>query len=58
VADKIKCTEPGCDAEVPNHAWGKIKAAGWFFQKNDDAWCPNHRPEWYNEWRKKQKKKE
>jgi hypothetical protein len=50
----VHCSADGCDATVPDHYWGKVKAAGWFFQRNGDAWCPEHVPEWVAEWRSRQ----
>lgn len=50
VGDKIQCN--GCDTQIPNHRWGKIKAEGWLFRKDGTAWCPDHLPEWVVEWRK------
>lgn len=42
-----------CDRTVPGHRWGKIKAQdqGWFFAKDGAAFCPEHVPEWVEEWR-------
>lgn len=51
-----KCAEEGCEEQLPNHAWGRIKAEGWFQQKNGDIWCPAHVPEWVEKWRKGKKK--
>jgi len=50
--DAIECSEVGCPHVAPNHRWGKIRAAeqGWFFMKGGSAWCPIHRPEWYEAW--------
>ena len=50
----VRCAEPGCEATVKDHAWGKIKADGWFFTKTGEAWCPDHNPEWVAEWRARQ----
>lgn len=43
--------DPDCEAKIKNHAWGKIKAEGWFFSKAkgeipEKAYCPDHLPEW------------
>lgn len=46
-----QCDAEGCKARVRDHAWGVIKADGWFFQKNGDSWCPDHIPDWYWEWK-------
>lgn len=37
--------------------WDIIKAgeAGWFFQKDGTTWCPEHTPEWVEEWRARQR---
>ena len=47
----VSCSQADCDATVKNHRWGKIKAEGWFFQRDGQAWCPTHVPEWVAEWR-------
>jgi len=49
----VRCSEPGCLHNVSNHYWGKVAAndAGWFFQRTGEAWCPEHVPEWVEEWR-------
>lgn len=49
----MECSDPGCDAKVKSHAWGRIKAEGWFFQKDGAAYCPLHVPSWVEAWRKK-----
>jgi hypothetical protein len=43
---------------VPNHKHGTIDAhqRGWFLQRNGDAWCPDHIPDWVVEWRSKKSK--
>ena len=46
------CEEEGCEAKIKNHSWGKIKAAGWFFLKDGQSWCPEHIPPWVGKWRK------
>lgn len=53
------CSKPGCDATFKDHHWGakKAQADGWFLQKNDDKWCPEHNPPWVAEWRAKQARK-
>lgn len=47
------CTFPNCTNTYMPHTWGKRKASneGWFFQRNGDAWCPEHTPEWVESWR-------
>lgn len=50
------CLHPGCPATGSGSRWGKIKASseGWFFPRDQDGgWCPSHRPEWVERWRKK-----
>lgn len=50
----IACTHEGCTAGgFKDHYWGRVRAhdAGWFIQKNGDTWCPEHIPEWVEEWR-------
>jgi len=49
----VRCDHPGCEAKIKNHAWGKIRAEGWFFQRNGKAYCPDHLPEWVDKWRGK-----
>lgn len=47
-----------CEAKIKNHAWGRIKAEGWFFSRDPDrAYCPNHIPSWVAEWRARKKEK-
>jgi hypothetical protein len=45
----------GCDATVPAHRWGMVRAGsdGWFFQKDGRAYCPKHVPDWVTAWREK-----
>lgn len=40
------CENPGCDASVRGHRWAQVRAhaAGWYFQKDGRAFCPDHRP--------------
>ena len=52
-ASRIYCIDLGCTESVANHRWGQIKADGWFFKKNGDAWCSKHIPDWVKEWRSK-----
>lgn len=47
----LHCSREGCDKTVRAHAWGKIKAEDWFFQKDGHQWCPAHHPEWVASWR-------
>lgn len=47
------CADPGCEAEIKDHAWGRIKADGWFQQRNGDVWCPDHIPDWVEAWRRR-----
>ena len=54
--DFIVCDQTGCDEKIKNHKWGQIKAVDWFFQKNGQAWCPAHVPDWYASWGKRKKK--
>jgi hypothetical protein len=54
------CDADGCEATVPGHKFGHIKAQqeqGWFFERNGNAWCPKHHPAWVEGWRKKQAEK-
>lgn len=44
--------DPNCEQKIKNHAWGKIKAEGWFMMKDDKSYCPNHIPDWVKKWRK------
>jgi len=49
------CAHEGCEAFYKDHYWGGIEATGkgWFVQKDDTAWCPDHTPDWVAEWRAK-----
>lgn len=50
----VHCVGPDCTEKVADHRWGKTKAVGWFFSREDDkAYCPAHVPEWVEAWRKK-----
>ena len=51
-----KCSGPGCPKTYTPHEWGSKAAqrAGWFLQRNGDAWCPDHHPEWVAAWRARQ----
>lgn len=52
---KDACRKTGCSRDYfPDH-WGKKEAArkGWFLQRNGDAWCPDHIPDWVVEWRQR-----
>lgn len=50
--DAIGCVEPGCDEQIKDHRWGKTKASGWFFSRdNTQAFCPEHVPDWVAGWR-------
>lgn len=53
---RTECQQEGCTESLPNHAWGRIKADGWFQMKNGQIWCPKHRPEWYASWRRGKKR--
>lgn len=55
----MKCKK--CSRKVPaskntgrTSKWNIMQAgkAGWFFQRNGDAYCPEHVPEWVEEWRR------
>jgi len=53
----VICDEDGCEEKIKNHAWGHIKAEGWFFGRDGEtAWCPNHIPDWVSAWRAKKAK--
>lgn len=49
------CSHPGCTQAVLNHRWAHLRAQtdGWFFQRNNTAWCPDHVPDWVPAWRAK-----
>ncbi len=57
--EDIHCSIPECTNTIKDHAWGHIKAEGWFFprDKTQPVFCPVHLPEWVEEWRAKQKEK-
>lgn len=58
-ANETKCKENECTNTFHSSRWGNQHAQnrGWFLQRNGDAWCPDHIPEWVAEWRAKQKAK-
>lgn len=60
MSDRIECRVEDCIEAVDNSRWPKIRAhdLGWFFQKDDTAWCPEHNPPWVAGWRKKQRTEE
>lgn len=47
----VQCDHQDCEATHPNHAWGRIRAEGWFHQKDGQAYCPEHVPAWVEAWR-------
>ena len=51
-----ECAEPGCTETFKDHRWGhgKAQGQGWFLQRDDTAWCPQHNPDWVAAWRLKQ----
>ena len=50
----ISCSHGGCDQQRPDHQWGsRGKYSGWFVQKDGTSWCPDHVPDWVEEWRAK-----
>jgi hypothetical protein len=51
------CKHDGCKRTCVNNYHENIRSGeeGWFFQRNGDAWCPDHNPEWVIEWRAKKK---
>lgn len=51
MAELISCSDRSCEATIKNHRWGKIKADGWLFLKNGEAFCPLHIPSWYKQWK-------
>lgn len=55
---KAACKEPQCENDYFPDRWGKIEARnkGWFLQRNGAAWCPEHIPDWVEEWRKSKEK--
>lgn len=50
-----KCSKEECSKTFTPHLWGTREAqrAGWFLQRNGDAWCPEHNPDWVAAWRAK-----
>ena len=50
-----KCSHQGCDRFLKNHAWSRIRAEGWFQQKDGTLWCPDHWPAWVEKWRSEKK---
>lgn len=55
---KTECAKEGCKNAYTPHRWGSTKAhgKGWFQQKDGTVWCPEHTPEWVEEWRARKKK--
>lgn len=51
--DYITCSHPECKNYIKSYAWAKIKADGWFMQKDGTNYCPEHVPEWVHSWRKR-----
>lgn len=49
-ADYISCEEPLCAQQIKNNKFTKIRS-GWFFTKDDKAYCPKHIPKWVKKWR-------
>lgn len=47
-----QCSAEECTKTIKNHAWARIKS-DWFQQKDGKVWCPEHTPEWVDEWRSK-----
>lgn len=59
VMGRQRCSHDGCENSFAPHKWGNMEAQrlGWFLQRNGDAWCPDHIPDWVAEWRKKKEEK-
>lgn len=53
MSKNLVCEEETCETFIKDHAWGKIKAEGWFIKKDNTVWCPEHIPEWVADWRKR-----
>ena len=53
MTERMKCAE--CEASIPDHAWGRIKASDWFFSKDGKSYCPAHVPEWVEAWRERKR---
>lgn len=52
--DDFKCDK--CEARIKNHYWGKVKAEGWFFSRDNKVIrCPEHVPSWYHKWTSRRK---
>jgi hypothetical protein len=54
-----KCSKEECQKSYIRDHWGTKQAnrEGWFLQRNGDAWCPDHNPDWVAEWRAKRAEK-
>lgn len=50
-AEETQCSADECERSFKNHRWGRIKAQGWFQQKDGRNWCPDHLPPWVEAWR-------
>lgn len=55
----VKCAGDDCPNETETDHWTskKRQREGWFFQRNGDVWCPDHTPEWVEEWRARRAEK-
>lgn len=53
-----QCSHEVCTDSYTPHHWGakRAQSLGWFLQKNGDAWCPKHIPDWVVEWRRRNQK--
>lgn len=47
-----KCED--CDRTRPSHRWASVRAqdAGWFTMRDGRTFCPEHVPEWVEQWRR------
>ena len=52
-----ECKEETCPRGYTDTAIGKAAAVreGWYIGRNNHAYCPNHVPEWVEQWRKRLK---
>lgn len=52
-AQTKKCSEPSCRSsyKIDWHDMVEAHKQGWFMQRNGASWCPEHVPDWVQEWR-------
>lgn len=52
----IECAIESCTNKIPDNYWSKTKNSDWFFSREQQkSFCPDHIPEWVEEWRWRKK---